>query len=42
MTAFWDVALMMEAVNNSETSVNFYKTASCYIPEDSLSSHWSP
>jgi hypothetical protein len=40
---FWDaahhclaiIALMMEAVSTSETSVNFYQTAQCSIPEDS-------
>jgi hypothetical protein len=29
------IALMMEAVSTSETSVNFYKTTWCNIPEDS-------
>jgi uncharacterized integral membrane protein len=29
------VALMMEAVNTSETSVSFYQTTQCNIPEDS-------
>jgi hypothetical protein len=35
---FWDVAiiaLMMEAVRASETSVNFNVTTRRYIPEDS-------
>jgi hypothetical protein len=43
MTVFWDVALcnlavialMMEAANTSETSVNFYQTTRHNIPEDS-------
>jgi hypothetical protein len=39
MAVFWDVApgiaLMMEAVNTSETSVNFYQTTRRNIPEDS-------
>jgi hypothetical protein len=38
MTVFWDaalIAMMMEAVSTSETSVSFYKTTRCYIPEDS-------
>jgi hypothetical protein len=45
MTFFWDVApcslvdtliaLMMEAVSISETSVNFYQTIRRNIPEDS-------
>jgi hypothetical protein len=39
MIAFWDVAsfnfaLMMEAVNTSETSVNFYKTTKPNSPEE--------
>jgi hypothetical protein len=29
------IALMMEAVKTSETSVNFYQSARCYNPEDS-------
>jgi hypothetical protein len=29
------VALMMEAINSSDTSVNVYQTAGCNIPEDS-------
>jgi hypothetical protein len=29
------IALMMEAVNTSETSVNFYQTTRGSIPEDS-------
>jgi hypothetical protein len=29
------MALMMEAVSTSETSVNFYKTTRCNNPEDS-------
>jgi hypothetical protein len=29
------IALMMEAVSTSETSVNFYKTTQRKIPEDS-------
>jgi hypothetical protein len=29
------IALMMEAVRTSETSVNFNVTTWCYIPEDS-------
>jgi hypothetical protein len=28
MTVFWAIALTMEAVNTSETSVNFYQTRS--------------
>jgi hypothetical protein len=38
MTVLWDlamIALMMEAVNTSETSVTFYETTLRYIPEDS-------
>jgi hypothetical protein len=38
MTFFWDVAiiaLMMEAVSTSETSVNFYQATWHNIPEDS-------
>jgi hypothetical protein len=35
MTVFSDVALMMEAVSISETSVNFYETTRRNIPEDS-------
>jgi hypothetical protein len=41
MTVFWDVALcraialMMEAVRTSESSVNFYETIRHNIPEDS-------
>jgi hypothetical protein len=31
------IALMMEAVNTSETSENFYQTTRCNIPEDSPS-----
>jgi hypothetical protein len=43
MTAFWDItwarsrlliALMMEAVRTSETSVNFYETTRSNIPGD--------
>jgi hypothetical protein len=36
MTAFWDkfIALMMEAVRTSETSVYFNNTTLHYIPED--------
>jgi hypothetical protein len=29
------IALMMEAVSTSETSMNFYQTAQSSIPEDS-------
>jgi hypothetical protein len=29
------IALMMEAANTSETSVNFYQTTRLYNPEDS-------
>jgi hypothetical protein len=29
------IALMMEAVNSSETSFNIYQTTRCNIPEDS-------
>jgi hypothetical protein len=29
------ITLMMKAVSTSETSVNFYQTAWCKIPEDS-------
>jgi hypothetical protein len=29
------IALMMEAVSTSETTVNFYQTTRCNIPEDS-------
>jgi hypothetical protein len=29
------IALMMEAVSTFETSVNFYQTTRCNIPEDS-------
>jgi hypothetical protein len=29
------IALMMEAASTSETSVNFYQTIRCNIPEDS-------
>jgi hypothetical protein len=32
---FWDVALMMEAVHTSETSINLNVTTRCNIPEDS-------
>jgi hypothetical protein len=32
---FWAIALMMEALNTSETSLNLYQTARCNIPEDS-------
>jgi hypothetical protein len=34
---FWDIAiaLMMEAVSSSETSVNIYQTTRRNIPEDS-------
>jgi hypothetical protein len=28
------IVLMMEAANTAETSVNFYKTTRCNIPED--------
>jgi hypothetical protein len=28
------IALMMEAVRTSETSVNFYQTTRCNIPEE--------
>jgi hypothetical protein len=43
MTVFWDdapcslivIALMMEAGGTSETSVNFYETTWCNIPEGS-------
>jgi hypothetical protein len=43
MAVFWDVAacsrvdiaVMMEAVSTSETSVNIYQTSRCYNPEDS-------
>jgi hypothetical protein len=35
VTAFWDIAVMMEAVSTSETSVNFYQTTRRNIPEDS-------
>jgi hypothetical protein len=35
------VALMMEAANTSETSVNFFQNIRCNIPEDShLSVQW--
>jgi hypothetical protein len=34
-TAIIIIALMMEAVHTSETSVNFNVTTWCYIPEDS-------
>jgi hypothetical protein len=40
VTVFWNVALcmvivlMMEAVNTSETSVNFYEIVRYNIPED--------
>jgi hypothetical protein len=37
MTVFWDIALialMMEAVSTSETSVYFYGIIRRYIPED--------
>jgi hypothetical protein len=49
--AFWDVlpcshvdvALMMETVSTSETSVNIYMTTQLYNPEDSKSKlHSSP
>jgi hypothetical protein len=30
------LALMMEAASTSETSLNFYQTTRCNIPEDSL------
>jgi hypothetical protein len=37
-TVFWDVAplvaLMMDAVSTSETSINFYQTTRRNIPED--------
>jgi hypothetical protein len=43
MTVFWyvapctlvEIALMMEAVSTSETSVSFYQTTRHNIPEDS-------
>jgi hypothetical protein len=42
LSVFWDaapcslaIALMMEAASTSETSVNFYQTSRCNIPEDS-------
>jgi hypothetical protein len=38
MVVFWVVALIaliMEAVSTSETSVNFCQTTQCYNPEDS-------
>jgi hypothetical protein len=35
LTASIIIALMMEAVNTSETSINFYQTTWCNIPEDS-------
>jgi hypothetical protein len=31
----WLIALMMEKASTSETSVNFYQTTLCNIPEDS-------
>jgi hypothetical protein len=39
LTVFWNVApcslaLMMEAVNTSETSANFYESTRHKIPED--------
>jgi hypothetical protein len=36
MIVFWDVAiaLIMDAVNTSETSVNFYQITRRKIPED--------
>jgi hypothetical protein len=33
--ARWLIALLMEAANSSETSVNFYQTTRRYNPEDS-------
>jgi hypothetical protein len=35
MIAFWDIAmaLMMELVSTSETSINFYQTTRCDISE---------
>jgi hypothetical protein len=51
---FWDVApcslivLMMEAVRASETSVYFYQTTLCSIPEDChlqikiIDCYWQP
>jgi hypothetical protein len=35
MAVFWNVALMMEALGTSETSVNFDQSTWCIIPEDS-------
>jgi hypothetical protein len=34
-TFYYSIALMMEAVQTSGTSVNFNVTTRCYIPEDS-------
>jgi hypothetical protein len=31
----WFIALLMETVSSSETSINIYQTTQCYIPEDS-------
>jgi hypothetical protein len=44
MSDFWDMAMMMEAVNVSETSVYFYETKRRYIPDtcqcrENLKSH---
>jgi hypothetical protein len=36
------IALIMEVVNTSETSVNIYQTTRRNIPEDSQSSSYSP
>jgi hypothetical protein len=38
-TASIIIALMMEAVRTSETSVNFIVTTRRYIPEDSIHAH---
>jgi hypothetical protein len=35
MTAFWDVALMMETVRTSEILINSYQATRRNIPEDS-------
>jgi hypothetical protein len=37
---FWEVALMMEALRTSETSVNFNVTTQRYISEDSKTSNY--
>jgi hypothetical protein len=34
------IALMMEAVNDSETCASFYETARCNVPQDSLFIFW--